>query len=155
MNPPYNSRRLTYALCAIVALAGVVAWYGGVFGPQRIRPPQNSLLVIAPYQYKGTWVFDDPRAGLVREPFVAGIPEMLDVLVADIPDAAKGFRLTFSAKSFPNYQKKLTWLRGDIEGNFYKLDDPPMEGWICPAMFRYYQEAPTELYVRADAIPQQ
>ncbi|HEV8604750.1 MAG TPA: hypothetical protein VGQ99_05260 [Tepidisphaeraceae bacterium] len=61
----------------------------------------NSLMVIVPYWYEGTWVFDDERAGLVREPFVAGVPEMIDLLVADIPGAREGFRLTFSAGAFP------------------------------------------------------
>ena len=107
-------------------------------------------MVIAPYRYNGTWVFDDPKAGLVREPFVSGVPEMIDVLVADIPDADKGFRLTFSAREFPGYQKKLTWVRGDSTGNWYRLEKPPMEGWLCPALFKYYREAPKELYVKAD-----
>ena len=31
-------------------------------------------------------------------------------------------------------------------------DDPPMEGWICPALFKYYDKAPTNLYVKAEAI---
>ncbi len=110
-------------------------------------------MVIAPYRYNGTWVFDDSQAGLVREPFVAGVPEMINALVAEIPNADKGFRLTFSARSFPGFQKKLTWLRGDMDGNYYKTDDPPMEGWICPAMFRYYDQPPAELFVRADALP--
>jgi hypothetical protein len=35
-------------------------------------------------------------------------------------------------------------------GNFYKMEDPPMEGWICPAMFRYYKSAPRNLYVKAE-----
>ena len=108
-------------------------------------------MVIAPYRYSGTWVFDDPAVGLVREPFVGGVPEMIDTLVAGIPDADKGFRLTFSARPFPGYQKKLTWVRGDNTGNWYRTDDPPMEGWLCPGLFRYYRKAPTELYVRADA----
>jgi hypothetical protein len=101
----------------------------------------------------GTWVFDDPRVGLVREPFVAGIPEMMDVLIADIPNAKDGFRLLFSANPFPDYQKKLTWLLGGMDGNYYMLDDPPMEGWICPAMFKYYDEPPRELYVKAEPKP--
>jgi hypothetical protein len=109
-------------------------------------PSSNALFVIAPYWYNGTWVFDDKAAGLNREPFVAGVPEMIDVLVKDIPNAKEGFRLTFSAKPFPAHEYKLTWLRGDQTGNFYQLDDPPMEGWICPAMFKYYREAPKELY---------
>jgi hypothetical protein len=112
----------------------------------------NELLVIAPYWYNGTWVFDDPGVGLRREPFVAGVPEMIDVLVKDIPDARNGFRLTFSARPFPGFQKKLTWLRGDSSGNYYQLDDPPLEGWICPALSRYYREAPRTLYVKADSI---
>jgi hypothetical protein len=50
----------------------------------------NSLLVIKPYWWEGTWVFDDPDVGLTRGPFVAGIPEMIDLLVRDIPDARRG-----------------------------------------------------------------
>jgi len=111
-------------------------------------------MVIAPYRYQGTWVFDDPAVGLVREPFVAGVPEMIDLLVADIPDAESGFRLLFSARPFPAYQKKITWTRGDDDGggSYYRLDAPPMEGWLCPALFRYFAEPPPELYVKAEAI---
>ena len=72
------------------------------------------------------------------------------MLVRDIPGATNGFRLLFSAQPFPGYQKKLTWLRGDMGGNYYKMEVPPMEGWICPAMFRYYKTAPQELYVKAE-----
>ena len=57
----------------------------------------NSINLIVPYQYEGMWVFDDPRVGLDKEPFVSGADTMIDVLVADIPDADKGFRLLFSA----------------------------------------------------------
>ncbi|HCO24108.1 MAG: hypothetical protein CME31_18325 [Gimesia sp.] len=109
-------------------------------------------MVIAPYRHLGTWVFDDSSAGLVQEPFVAGVPEMIDVIVKDIPDADKGFRLLFSAKPFPQYQKKLIWLRGAGGGNYYRLEDSDMEGWICPAMFKYYETAPKELYVKAEPM---
>lgn len=149
----FSVRRVTATLLVLVALGASTAWYFDVLGISSARPPANSLMVIAPYYYNGTWVFDDSSAGLVREPFVAGVPEMIDLLVADIPDARDGFRLLFSAKPFPNYQKKLTWLRGDMQGNYYQLDEPPMEGWICPAMFKYYEKPPPELYVRAEAKP--
>lgn len=112
----------------------------------------NAIMVIAPYWHAGTWVFDDPRVGLEQEPFVAGVPEMIDVLVADVPDAREGFRLLFSAQPFPDYQKKLTWLRGDMGGHYYALEDPPMEGWLCPAMFQYYEEPPSEIYVKAEPL---
>ncbi|MGD9634783.1 MAG: DUF6717 family protein [Pirellulales bacterium] len=135
-----------------MAFGAAVAWFSGAVRLQSLRPPQNAILVIAPYRYNGTWVFDDERFGLVREPFVAGVPEMIDHLVAGIPDADKGFRLTFSSRKFPGYQERLDWVRGDLDGNYYKLDDPPMEGWICPAMFKYYEKPPAELYVKAEPI---
>src|SRR6187402_34248 len=133
-----NIKRVLTVLTVVLMLGGAAIWYSGVIPRSPSRPPQNAILVIAPYQYNGTWVFDDARFGLVREPFVAGVPKMIDVLVADIPDAQKGFRLTFSSNPFPEFQKKLTWVRGDMGGNYYKIDDPPMEGWLCPAMFKYY-----------------
>lgn len=112
----------------------------------------NQINVIAPYWHHGTWVFDDERTGLVQEPFVCGVPEMIDDLVRDIPDARSGFRLLFSAAPFPGYQRKLTWLREEAGGNWYKADDPPMEGWLCPALFRYFDQAPPELYVKAEPL---
>ena len=47
---------------------------------------QNALFVIEPYQWNGIWVFDDPRVGLVQEPFVSGMPEIIDQAVQEIPD---------------------------------------------------------------------
>jgi len=143
-----------FGLMAIVlSLVGVgVAFQQSWLPGMRAGPRANAIMVIAPYRDQGTWVFDDPSVGLVKEPFVAGVPEMIDVLVADIPDAGDGFRLLFSANPFPGHQKKLRWLRGDSGGNYYALDEPPMEGWICPAMFKYYSKAPDNLYVKAEPL---
>ncbi len=112
----------------------------------------NQIQIISPYWLHGTWVFDDPVVGLTQEPFVCGVPEMIDDLVADIPTARQGFRLLFSARPFPGFQRKLTWVREEMEGNWYKADEPPMEGWLCPALFRYFEAAPAELYVKAERI---
>ena len=150
--PRLSLRRITIALALALAAAAALAWYTGLMPGRGQRPPQNAILVIAPYRHNGTWVFDDDHFGLVREPFVAGVPEMIDRLVADIPDADKGFRLTFSARPFPDYDQKLTWVRGDMQGNYYKTGDPPVEGWICPALFHYYETAPPELYVKAEPL---
>ena len=150
MSRSFSIRRVAVAVLAALAVAAAVAWHYGLFAVLMPRAPGNSIMVIAPYRYHGTWVFDDASAGLNREAFVSGMPEMIDVLVAKIPHADKGFRLTFSAQEFPGYQKKLTWMRGDATGNWYRLEKPPMEGWLCPALFKYYREAPKELYVKAD-----
>ena len=58
----------------------------------------NPIHVIAPYWQDDVQmcVFDDARVGLSREPFVRGLLEMIEAVVADIPDALGGFRLVFS-----------------------------------------------------------
>ena len=110
----------------------------------------NSLFVIAPYKYEGLWVFDDPAAGLSKEPFIAGIDTMIDKAVVNIPDAERGFRAIFSAAPFPGSQFKLEWRREEAGGNWYYGDQFKMEGWLCPALFRYFQAAPREIYVKVE-----
>ena len=109
----------------------------------------NALMVIFPYQYEGTWVFDDSAVDLVKEPFVFGVPEMIDELVNEIPNASKGFKLIFSKKPFPGYQQKLSWVREECEGNWYTINGKE-EGWLCPALFKYFDIAPQEIYVKAE-----
>ncbi|EDL61921.1 DUF6717 family protein [Gimesia maris] len=151
--PQIHWRRMYLISIGMILIAVGIAWQFKLLPPFASGlPRQNAIMVIAPYRHLGTWVFDDSSAGLVQEPFVAGVPEMIDVIVKDIPDADKGFRLLFSAKPFPQYQKKLIWLRGAGEGNYYRFEDSDMEGWICPAMFKYYETAPKELYVKAEPM---
>jgi len=112
----------------------------------------NAINVIAPYKHLGMWVFDDERVGLVKEPFVAGADTLIDHIVADIPDAAKGFVLIFSGTPFPGHQHRFDWLRTDDDGgNWYYSDAFGMEGWLCPALFKYFEEAPKQIYVQAKA----
>lgn len=111
----------------------------------------NALFVIAPYQYQGLWVFDDARVGLLQEPFVSGADTMINRIVENIPDAKNGFRLIFSASPFPNFAAKLVRLREEYGGNWYLWEDAGMEGWLCPALFKYFAEAPPEIYVKVEA----
>ena len=110
----------------------------------------NSLFVIAPYKYEGMWVFDDPAVGLSREPFIAGIDTMIDKFVTAIPDADKGFRAIFGAAQFPGADFKLEWRRGESGGNWYYSDQFKMEGWLCPALLKYFPSAPQEIYVKVE-----
>ena len=111
----------------------------------------NAIGVIAPYKFEGMWVFDDPAVGLVREPFVAGIDTMIDKLVASIPNATQGFRLLFSASPFPGYEVELQWRREEYGGNWYFCPRMGNEGWLCPALFKYFDKAPASLYAKAEA----
>jgi len=110
----------------------------------------NAINLILPYKYEGMWVFDDPRVGLDKEPFVSGADTMIDLLVADIPNAKKGFRLLFSVSPFPGYSVRLNWVREEYGGNWYFSPDTEMEGWLCPALFKYFEAAPKEIYAKAE-----
>jgi hypothetical protein len=113
---------------------------------------QNSIMVLQPYRHAGTWVFDDPAVGLDKEPFVCGIPEMIDDLVRDIPGADKGFRLLFSARPFPGATIKLAWRRRESDGNWYWSERHQAEGWLCPALLKYFALAPAEIHAKAEPL---
>jgi hypothetical protein len=108
----------------------------------------NAIMVIHPYKYEGLWVFDDEKAGLIQEPFVSGADTIIDHMVANIPKADKGFSLLFSGTPFPGYQAKFEWRREEYGGNWYFSQEFEIEGWLCPALYKYFDEAPKELYVK-------
>jgi hypothetical protein len=112
----------------------------------------NSLFVLRPYRYQECWVFDDETVGLNHEPFVFGIDDMIDRLVLSIPKAEDGFRLIFSPQPFPGYAAKLEWRREETGGNWYFSPTFGIEGWLCPALFKYFDAAPKEFYVKAEAL---
>ena len=111
----------------------------------------NALTVIAPYKYQGMWVFDDAAVGLNKEPFIAGIDTLIDQATADIPDAEHGFRAIFGASAFPGANLKLEWRRAESGGNWYYSPQFKQEGWLCPALFKYFSSAPREIYVKIQA----
>ncbi len=111
------------------------------------------MMVIFPYRYQHTWVFDDDRVGLVHEPFVSGIPVMIDRLVQEIPNAAQGFKLLFSENPFPGYEAELVWIRAEYGGHWYRWQLQDMEGWLCPALFKYFSEAPKKIFCKAEKLP--
>jgi hypothetical protein len=112
----------------------------------------NSLFVIAPYKWQGMWVFDDPAVGLLREPFVSGIDTLIDKATAKIPHADLGFRAIFGASAFPGADFKLEWRRAESGGNWYYSARFHQEGWLCPALFKYFQSAPREIWVRVEEL---
>ena len=77
---------------------------------------------------------------------------MIDKLVQDITDADAGFLMTFSGAPFPGYSVHLEWKREEFGGNWYFCETLSMEGWLCPALLKYFESAPLNIYVKADAI---
>ena len=114
----------------------------------------NAMMVINPYYDRGTWVFDDEATGLVKEPFVAGIPTMINKLIEsnEIKNAKDGFKLIFSKKEFPGKHIELTKLHAEHGGNWYSWDEENMEGWLCPALLKYFSEAPDYIYAKVENL---
>jgi hypothetical protein len=111
----------------------------------------NVINVIAPYKYLDMWVFDDARFGLVQEPFVSGTDTLIEHAVATLPGAENGFIMLFSATAFPGYQILLEWRRSDMGGNWYYERELNLEGWLCPALYKYFDEAPRQLFLQVRA----
>jgi hypothetical protein len=131
----------------------------------------QKMLTLYPYLLHSTWVFDDERTGLKEEAFVLGMTEMISRLVETkgIPNAAKGFSLSFSDQPFDDYDADLKWLKSDdsqivtdqdgtaspLAGNWYQgiVAGEQMTGWLCPALGLYFKTAPQNVFVRADPLP--
>ena len=108
----------------------------------------NAMVAIHPYKHQGLWVFDDEQVGLQQEPFVSGADTMIDRMVQNIPDATAGFTLLFSANKFPGADARFEWRREEDGGNWYYNEDLELEGWLCPALFKYFDAAPTEIWAK-------
>ena len=117
------------------------------------KKKQTQVQVISPYWDTPSqcWVFDDERHGLVKEAFVMGASEMISDVVRDVPDAEDGFRLLFSHEAIPGAQRRLERLREDCGGWWYRCEGVG-DCWLCPALFRYFDEAPQNLFVRAEPL---
>ncbi|MEM8639960.1 MAG: DUF6717 family protein [Cyanobacteria bacterium P01_G01_bin.54] len=112
----------------------------------------NSMLVIYPYKLKESWVFDDEQVGLLQEPFVSGADTIISEWVKEMPTARFGFKMIFSGQPFPGYQHQLDWRREEYGGNWYYSTELDKEGWLCPALFKYFETCPDSIYVQCKAL---
>ena len=76
------------------------------------------------------------------------MPELINYMLAwktDISgkEAKKGFRMLFSGNPFPKYHMKLDWTGADMGGNWYYSEEADDKGWLCPALYHYFTEAPS------------
>jgi len=115
----------------------------------------NQMYVIAPYKFHGLWVFDDPKAGLAKEPFVNGADAMIDAMTRSIPDAPRGFTMVFSTSVFPGYQYKFLRRRSEGPETIYYSPNFDVEGSLSPAVLRYFDAPPQELFVQIRAMEEQ
>lgn len=124
-----------------------------------MNEPEPRVLTLYPYLLnRSCWVFDDERTGLKEEAFVAGMSEMISrmVEIKGLPDAARGFALSFGDRPFPGHDVEVRWLRAEPGGgNWYAGDvaGARMEGWLCPALLLYFQSPPPRIFVRCEPLP--
>lgn len=109
------------------------------------------------YRQGKNWVFDDPKKGIKGEALVMGIDTMIDELVSrlDIKYANVGSVLRFSSDPFPEQQLRLDWIAkdADLQGNWYYCHELNEQGWLCPVLYMYYNEAPRTLYASIGQLP--
>jgi hypothetical protein len=124
----------------------------------------NAIFQIFPYRSGKTWAFDDPGRGLVGEPFVAGIPEIIEGVCEILDLHSDRLCFTFSAQKFPGSQvelhlegeemggawyvwqipKRILLLKEDL--NFFTEDEK--RGWLCPAALKFFDRFPSTIYVQ-------
>ena len=111
----------------------------------------NQINVIHPYLWQGQWVFDDPDVGLMKEAFVAGADDVCDRLLAMVgrPSDTQ-FTLRFSKDKFPRTQFSFAHVgEGEGGGHYYYCGALKITGWLCPALFKYFDKAPEQIHIQA------
>lgn len=107
-------------------------------------------MIIKVYRHCGTWAFTDKARELVHEPFVAGIPEIIDHFVStNGTQDQETHSITFSGSDFPGSQGVLQRGRPESGGFWYHFMSlsKTLDGWLCPATLKYFNEHPEHLFV--------
>jgi hypothetical protein len=112
----------------------------------------SNIMVIYPFWQDGNWVFRDAEKGIDKDFFIAGADTVIAEMVAEIPDAKKGFRLLFSDMEFPDWQKKLVWREKEYKGNKYADSATGNEGYLSPNLLNYFKVVPKIIYAKAEKL---
>jgi hypothetical protein len=103
----------------------------------------------------GHWVFDDEARGLKREPLVRGTDRILDEIrlrMSTGPGVPESLVLVFSGQAFPGSRFSFHRRQYEAGGCWYEWMEEGMRGWLCPALFRYFDEAPDILHLSATPL---
>lgn len=111
---------------------------------------------IHPYHNGLGWVFDDEDQGLFAEGLVEGIDTILDLYTKEHNiDASKGLDVIFDDKKIDSYDimlEKTEEIQNDGRqyGNMYYCDRYGIEGWLCPSLYLYFNDAPKRIYIKTN-----
>jgi hypothetical protein len=90
------------------------------------------------------WFMDDPTKGIIMEPLVRGVPEIIASIVGRKVDR---LYVTFTSESQAAHTHVLVRKLPEDGGFWYQLQDTTMKGWLCPVLMQYFEEAPANLYL--------
>jgi hypothetical protein len=111
---------------------------------------ENSLFVIKPYfdNDSQAWVFDDKERGLHKEALVLGA----DILCEALYEKYGDFSASFSANYIPDSDIVLHRITEPSKerGTWYQEETTHQEAWLCPALFKFFDEAPDSIYLRVN-----
>lgn len=105
---------------------------------------KNQINVIYPYRTKGGWSFDDEEVELQGEPFVEGVPELIDSVVGKV----NNFTAFISKDLIPDFTLVLHKVLNVKEEGWYKVDTQENPVWLCPATLKYFENYPEKIYVK-------
>lgn len=108
-----------------------------------------NVLSFRVYRYETRWVFDDSDMGLEKEALTAGMDTIIDRLTVLIPNADDGFIFKLSDQPFPGYRTVMIHQKPQNGGNWYYCPNFELRGWLCNALYKYYEEPPSILYLQA------
>src|SRR3972149_8763754 len=84
----------------------------------------NSLQYLELYRVGKTgWAFDDENRGISAEPFVCGLPEIINALVRRENITGDSIRVIYSGKEFPGHHIVLDHIEGESGGNWYRYKE--------------------------------
>lgn len=121
---------------------------------EKIDKTGNQINVIYPYRTRGGgWSFDDKEVGLQGEPFVAGIPQIINSIVG----RRRKFTAYISKDPVPDYTGHLVKMdlvdkemKNLVGEGWYQFNGTSMVGWLCPATLKYFKDYPENIYFRIE-----
>ena len=106
---------------------------------------QTAEFSIFIYRLNEEWFMDDPTKGIVMEPLVRGVPEIIAAIVGPRVDR---FTAIFMADRIASNDSVLHRTKPEDGGHWYKLEGTTMNGWLCSVLLEYFDQAPHKLYLR-------
>lgn len=104
----------------------------------------NAIFTIFPYKHNGQWMFDDKERDVLREAFVAGADDLLDLIC----QGAEKCTAIFSAGKFPDAMFTLRLIEKDDYGSTYYCEELSHDLWLCPCLWVYINPSPETIYLK-------